>query len=248
MHSWTTRRLFPAMGLIPIEREQARKAMAALEVAASVLTRGDVLTHLPRGHPVARRPAAQGAHRRRPAGADVRGADRARRPRRHRPDPAHRSPRAAPVPSRRGPLRRAARPQRLRRVESAPPSDADRRPDGGHPPAVAPVGERRLRQPRAAARARRHRERVPGPHARRRRRHVRAGGPLRRRRRRAASSTTAGSAASAGSAAASNPTGPCASRPRSTSPSSTNHRSSAHDRASLRARSCSTVARSLVHL
>ena len=33
MDSWTTRRLFPAMGLIPIEREQARKAMAALEVA-----------------------------------------------------------------------------------------------------------------------------------------------------------------------------------------------------------------------
>jgi len=49
MHSWTTRRLFPAMGLIPIEREQARKALAALEVAATVLTRGDVLTIYPEG-------------------------------------------------------------------------------------------------------------------------------------------------------------------------------------------------------
>ena len=49
MHSWTTRRLFPAMGLIPIEREQARKAIAALEVAASVLDRGDVLTIYPEG-------------------------------------------------------------------------------------------------------------------------------------------------------------------------------------------------------
>src|SRR4051812_6571755 len=49
LHSWTTRRLFPAMGLIPIEREQARKALAALEVAASVLTRGDVLTIYPEG-------------------------------------------------------------------------------------------------------------------------------------------------------------------------------------------------------
>src|SRR4051812_40042710 len=49
LHSWTTRRLFPAMGLIPIEREQARKAMAALEVAASVLDRGDVLTIYPEG-------------------------------------------------------------------------------------------------------------------------------------------------------------------------------------------------------
>jgi 1-acyl-sn-glycerol-3-phosphate acyltransferase len=49
MHSWATRRLFPAMGLIPIEREQARKAMAALEVAADVLGRGDVLSIYPEG-------------------------------------------------------------------------------------------------------------------------------------------------------------------------------------------------------
>jgi 1-acyl-sn-glycerol-3-phosphate acyltransferase len=49
MHSWATRRLFPAMGLIPIEREQARKAMAALAVAADVLERGDVLSIYPEG-------------------------------------------------------------------------------------------------------------------------------------------------------------------------------------------------------
>jgi 1-acyl-sn-glycerol-3-phosphate acyltransferase len=49
MDSWTTRRLFPAMGLIPIEREQARKAMVALEVAADVLRRGDVLGIYPEG-------------------------------------------------------------------------------------------------------------------------------------------------------------------------------------------------------
>jgi 1-acyl-sn-glycerol-3-phosphate acyltransferase len=49
LQSWTTRRLFPAMGLIPIEREQARKAMAALEVAAGVLERGDVLSIYPEG-------------------------------------------------------------------------------------------------------------------------------------------------------------------------------------------------------
>ena len=49
MNSWTTRRLFPAMGLIPIEREQARKAMAALEVAADVLRRGDALGIYPEG-------------------------------------------------------------------------------------------------------------------------------------------------------------------------------------------------------
>ena len=49
MQSWTTRHLFPALGLIPIEREQARKAMAALEVAAGVLARGDVLGIYPEG-------------------------------------------------------------------------------------------------------------------------------------------------------------------------------------------------------
>ena len=49
MSSWTTRRLFPAMGLIPIEREQARKAVAALEVAADVLRHGAALGIYPEG-------------------------------------------------------------------------------------------------------------------------------------------------------------------------------------------------------
>ncbi len=49
LDSWTTKHLFPAMGLIPIDREQARKAMAALDVAAGVLRRGDVLGIYPEG-------------------------------------------------------------------------------------------------------------------------------------------------------------------------------------------------------
>ena len=49
LDSWTTKHLFPAMGLIPIDREQARKAMAALDVAAGVLHRGDVLGIYPEG-------------------------------------------------------------------------------------------------------------------------------------------------------------------------------------------------------
>jgi len=49
LDSWTTRRLFPALGLIPIEREQARQAMAALGVAASVLNDGHVLGIYPEG-------------------------------------------------------------------------------------------------------------------------------------------------------------------------------------------------------
>ena len=43
------RRVFPALGLIPIQRDQARKAMAALEVAAGVVRCGHVLGIYPEG-------------------------------------------------------------------------------------------------------------------------------------------------------------------------------------------------------
>ncbi len=49
MDAWTTRRLFPALGLIPIERAAARQAMAALGVAADVLGQGHVLGIYPEG-------------------------------------------------------------------------------------------------------------------------------------------------------------------------------------------------------
>lgn len=49
LDSWTTRTLFPALGLIPIERQQARQAMAALDVAAGVLRDGNVLGIYPEG-------------------------------------------------------------------------------------------------------------------------------------------------------------------------------------------------------
>jgi len=49
LNSWTTRRLFPALGLIPIERQQARQAMAALGVAAGVLSDGHALGIYPEG-------------------------------------------------------------------------------------------------------------------------------------------------------------------------------------------------------
>jgi 1-acyl-sn-glycerol-3-phosphate acyltransferase len=49
LDSWTTRRLFPALGLIPIERERAAKAMEALQVAAGVLRQGHVLGIYPEG-------------------------------------------------------------------------------------------------------------------------------------------------------------------------------------------------------
>lgn len=49
MESWTTRHLFPALGLIPIERSAARQALAALEVAARALDQGHVLGIYPEG-------------------------------------------------------------------------------------------------------------------------------------------------------------------------------------------------------
>ncbi|MEO6124714.1 MAG: lysophospholipid acyltransferase family protein [Ilumatobacteraceae bacterium] len=49
LDSWKTRRLFPALGLIPIDRQQAKKAMSALDVAAGVLNNGHMLGIYPEG-------------------------------------------------------------------------------------------------------------------------------------------------------------------------------------------------------
>ena len=49
MDSWKTRRLFPALGLIPIDRAASRRAMDALAVAANALTSGNVLGIYPEG-------------------------------------------------------------------------------------------------------------------------------------------------------------------------------------------------------
>ncbi len=49
MDAWTTRRLFPALGLIPIERTAAKQAMNALGVAADALAKGHVLGIYPEG-------------------------------------------------------------------------------------------------------------------------------------------------------------------------------------------------------
>ena len=49
LDSWTTRRLFPAMGMIPIDRDSGTRAMIALDVAAKVLQDGGVLCIYPEG-------------------------------------------------------------------------------------------------------------------------------------------------------------------------------------------------------
>ena len=49
MDSWKTRRLFPAMGMIPIDRSGGDKSQAALDTAEAVLRRGELFGIFPEG-------------------------------------------------------------------------------------------------------------------------------------------------------------------------------------------------------
>jgi 1-acyl-sn-glycerol-3-phosphate acyltransferase len=49
MDSWKTRRLFPALGMIPIDRAGGDRSAAALEAAAAVLRRGELFGIFPEG-------------------------------------------------------------------------------------------------------------------------------------------------------------------------------------------------------
>ena len=165
--------------------------MATLEVAADVLRRGDVLGIYPEGTRSRDGQVAPRSHRRGPAGADVRGPDRARRHRRDRAGPAGRSTGAAPF--RRAVVRFGApldpRPTGI----AAPPSPAhDRRPDGGDPAAqrpdrsapTSPATSRRWSAAGTRACTRSTRSAASAP--------LGSGGAVRRRVGRPGSSTTAG--------------------------------------------------------
>ena len=49
LDSWKTRRLFPALGMIPIDREGGEKAQAAMNAAENVLQRGELFGIFPEG-------------------------------------------------------------------------------------------------------------------------------------------------------------------------------------------------------
>ena len=49
LDSWKTRRLFPALGMIPVDREGGEKAQTALDAAEKVLQRGELFGIFPEG-------------------------------------------------------------------------------------------------------------------------------------------------------------------------------------------------------
>lgn len=49
LDSWKTRRLLPALGMIPVDRQSGRQAMSALQIAAGVLARSGLFAIYPEG-------------------------------------------------------------------------------------------------------------------------------------------------------------------------------------------------------
>ncbi len=51
MDSWKTKYVFPALGMIPIDRSGGEKSASALDTAAGVLNRGELFGIFPEGTP-----------------------------------------------------------------------------------------------------------------------------------------------------------------------------------------------------
>ena len=83
MDSWKTKYLFPAMGMIPIDRSGGEQEPAALDAAERCSSAGSCSGSSPRAPAAGRRPA-QGPHRRGPSGDEDRLPDLPGRNRRHR--------------------------------------------------------------------------------------------------------------------------------------------------------------------
>ena len=94
LDSWKTRHLFPALGMIPIDRSGGDAAQRALDIAADILGDGELFGIYPEGTAQPRRGPPQGAHRRRPPGPAHRRTAAARR---HPGHPRHPTA-GAPVP------------------------------------------------------------------------------------------------------------------------------------------------------
>ena len=90
-----TAAFFKGVGQVPVDRSGGRAGEAALDTGLRILRRGRAARHLPRGHPLARRPALPRQDRRGPDGAGDRRPGHPGRDDRHRQDPAARQGAAA---------------------------------------------------------------------------------------------------------------------------------------------------------
>ena len=90
MDSWKTKYLFPAMGMIPIDRTGGDKRRRRSTAAEAVLRRGELFGIFPEGTRSRDGRLLQGPHRRGPAGARGRLPDLPGRHHGHRPHPAAR--------------------------------------------------------------------------------------------------------------------------------------------------------------
>ena len=162
MDSWKTRYLFPALGLIPIDRAASRRAMDSLAVAANTLSQGNVLGIYPegtrsrdgllhKGHTGVAQLALMTGAKIIPVG--LVGTDRIQ------PIGSR-----VPRPFRRGELRfgMPIDPAVVRRTDATPAPAAHRRPDGVHSAVVRSPDVRRLRERRTTADPWRQRERLRG--------------------------------------------------------------------------------------
>ena len=130
---------FTAIGAVPVQARCRAGGAGRARPAATAAGCGQRGRAVSRRHPIARRPAVQGPHRRRVPRAADRRTGRAGRPDRHRQGDARRRPVPLADPARHGQVRRAARPRppRRRRVRQGA-APRDRRHHGGHPRPVRP--------------------------------------------------------------------------------------------------------------
>ena len=138
LDSWKTRRLFPALGMIPVERGSPRRAYGALQVAAGVLEADELFAVYPEG---TRSPDGSLRDGRNGVGhlsVTTGAAVIPDRHRRHRSDPAAWRPPPPPLPFGGRALRLADRSGRLRRHPARPPPADHPRRDVGDRPAVGP--------------------------------------------------------------------------------------------------------------
>ena len=150
---WFQKKFFSGAGQVPIDRSGATAAEGALKAAKRILGEGEPVRDLPRGHPLARRPALPRQDRRRPAGAGDQGAgDPGRRRRHRRGGPARQEVRRRHPAG--GAVRRAAGLLPLRGPRERPlhPAVDHRRDHVRDHAALRPGVRRHVRHPRQGAR------------------------------------------------------------------------------------------------